>query len=197
MFTGIVETVGSVLLVKQSGNNKSFWIQSPLSETFKIDQSVSHNGVCLTIEAIEGDKHKVTAVLETLNKTNLDTWKAGMPVNIERCLPMNGRLDGHIVQGHVDSTAVCTKITNEAGSYNYTFKIDESFAHLIIEKGSISMNGTSLTIFNVTKNSFTVTIIPYTFENTSIRNLNEGDIVNIEFDILGKYIARWKELELK
>ena len=195
MFTGIIEAVGRVTSVESNGTNRSFWLASPISHELKIDQSVSHEGVCLTVESVENGRHKVTAIDETLKKTNLGAWKEGRLVNLERCMPMNGRLDGHIVQGHVDTTAICLDKQERQGSWEFSFGFDEQFAHLVIEKGSISLNGTSLTIFNVGKNRFTVAIIPYTFEHTSIRNLNVNDTVNIEFDIIGKYISRLAELK--
>jgi riboflavin synthase len=194
MFTGIIEAVGRITSIESNGTNKSFWIESDISDELKVDQSLSHEGVCLTVEAIENGKHKVTAIEETLKKTNLENWKESMLVNLERCMQMNGRLDGHIVQGHVDATVICTLIKVLEGSWEYSFEFDRNFAHLVIEKGSISLNGTSLTVFNVSKNSFSVAIIPYTFEHTSISQLKERDMVNIEFDIIGKYISRISEL---
>ncbi len=194
MFTGIIEAVGTITSIESKGTNKSFWIESAISEELKVDQSLSHEGVCLTVETVENGKHRVTAINETMKKTNLGQWTEGRLVNLERCMQMNGRLDGHIVQGHVDTTAICTQVKELNGSWEYSFEIDSSYAHLIIEKGSISLNGTSLTIFNVSKTGFTVAIIPYTFEHTSIRQLKERDIANIEFDIIGKYISRISEL---
>jgi riboflavin synthase len=194
MFTGIVETTGSILSVEENGTNKSFWVKSRLSTELKVDQSVSHSGVCLTVEAIADGQHKVTAILETLQKTNIGHWQTGTLVNIERCLPMNGRLDGHLVQGHVDSTANCLSVENENGSWLYTFEYPAQFAHLVIEKGSICINGISLTAFNIGNTTLSVAIIPYTYEHTNIQQVKAGDTVNFEFDILGKYIARWKEL---
>lgn len=190
MFTGIVETVGTVKEIIQKGSNLSFWIESSLSTEFKIDQSICHDGVCLTIEEIQGSTHRVTAILETLQKTNLETWKPGTKVNIERSLTLNQRIDGHIVQGHVDTTAHCTNKIEKNGSWEFTFQFPDSFAELIIEKGSICVNGISLTAFNVGRNDFTVAIIPYTFEHTNIRFVEKGSVVNIEFDILGKYFLR-------
>ncbi|MCA0381957.1 MAG: riboflavin synthase [Bacteroidetes bacterium] len=194
MFTGIVETTGTVVAVSQSGSNRTFTIASSLSETLKTDQSVSHNGVCLTVETVADGQHTVTAIAETLSKTNLGHWQAGTAVNIERCVPMNGRLDGHLVQGHVDSTASCLFVENQDGSWLYTFEYPKLFAHLIIEKGSICLNGISLTVFNLVDNRFSVAIIPYTFEHTNMQFLQAGQKVNIEFDMVGKYLARWKEL---
>ncbi len=195
MFTGIIEQMGLVEAIETTGTNATFWISSPLSAELKIDQSVSHSGVCLTVEEIKDNKHRVTAIEETMNKTNLGSWKVGTLVNLERCMIMNGRLDGHIVQGHVDATAVCIKKLTLDGSWEYTFEFDTQFAHLVIEKGSISVNGTSLTCFNVTNNSFTVAIIPYTFEHTNMSQLEEGHYINVEFDIIGKYIQRMAQLK--
>lgn len=190
MFTGIIETVGVVKDVIVNGSNKTFWIESSLSTEFKVDQSVSHSGVCLTIEEISGNQHRVTAIDETLRKTNLGSYTAGTLVNIERCLPLNGRLDGHFVQGHVDTTGSCVKKTQKEGSWELEFKFPEKFGSFIIEKGSICVEGISLTAFNVTKNSFTVAIIPYTFDHTNCKEIVEGSSVNVEFDLLGKYIQK-------
>ncbi|ANI88114.1 riboflavin synthase subunit alpha [Arachidicoccus ginsenosidimutans] len=195
MFTGIIETTGKIVDIISHGTNKSFWLQSSIVNELKIDQSVSHDGVCLTIEAIENDKYKVTAIEETLKKTNLATWRRNGEVNIERCMQMNGRLDGHIVQGHVDATAKCVELKTLEGSWEYTFEYPETFASLLIEKGSVAVNGTSLTCFNVTKNTFTVAIIPYTYEHTSIKQVKPESIVNIEFDVIGKYIQRFESLK--
>src|SRR5687768_7365326 len=190
MFTGIIETTGLVKDIIINGLNRTFWIESSLSPEFKVDQSVSHNGVCLTIEEIKGSLHKVTAIDETLQKTTLGSWIAGSLVNIERCLPLNGRLDGHFVQGHVDATGTCINRTEKNGSWEFEFEFPEKFAELIIEKGSVCLNGISLTVFNVSKNSFSVAIIPYTFEHTNINSINKADTVNLEFDLLGKYMLR-------
>jgi len=194
MFTGIIEKIGIVTDIISSENNISFWIKSPISDELRIDQSVAHNGVCLTVEEIIEGKHKVTAIQETLNKTNLKNWKKNSFINLERCLPMNGRLDGHLVQGHIDSVATCLKIVEKQGSWEYTFEFDPQFATLIIEKGSITVNGISLTLFDVTNQSFRVAIIPYTFDHTNMQHLIIGDEVNIEFDLIGKYINRIMEL---
>lgn len=190
MFTGIIETLGTVKAITNSGNNISFAISSPISADLKIDQSVAHDGVCLTVESISGNLHQVTAIAETIAKSNLAHWKVGSVVNIERCMLMNGRLDGHIVQGHVDCTATCIEKLDKNGSWEYIFTFPSAFAPLVIEKGSIAINGTSLTCFEVTNNSFKVAIIPYTFEHTSINQVEPASIVNIEFDILGKYVQR-------
>ena len=194
MFTGIIETTGIIKKIVAAGSNKTFWISSSIATELKVDQSISHNGVCLTIEEIIGDNHRITAIEETLIKTNLGDWREDGIVNIERCLQMNGRLDGHIVQGHVDTTAICISATEKKGSWEYSFEIDKKFAALIIEKGSISLNGISLTIFNVQDIAFTVAIIPYTFEHTNMKYLKAGDKVNIEFDMIGKYVNRIQAL---
>lgn len=176
--------------MSRSGTNSTFWVESPLSSEFKVDQSVSHSGVCLTVEEVRDGMHRVTAILETLEKTNLDTWSAGSIVNIERCLPFNGRLDGHFVQGHVDATGICVAKTDKQGSWEFEIEFPREFAPLVIEKGSISLNGISLTVFNVTDNRFAVAIIPYTYTHTDIFGVETGSSVNLEFDILGKYIQR-------
>jgi riboflavin synthase len=197
MFTGIIETTGRVTKIITRGSNKSFWIESTLSPSMKIDQSLSHNGVCLTLEEIAGNTHKVTAIDETLQKTNIGNWEEGTLVNLERCLQLNGRIDGHLVQGHTDTTAICTKRKEKGGSWGFEFAFNKKFAHLIIEKGSICINGISLTAFNVKKKSFEVGIIPYTFDHTNIKNLKIGDAVNIEFDVIGKYIINMIKKETK
>lgn len=190
MFTGIIENTGRVERVEVHGTNKTFYISSPLSAEFKIDQSVSHNGVCLTVEAVEDGMHRVTAIEETLLKSNIGLWQNGDMVNIERCMQMNGRLDGHIVQGHVDATAVCVERKDMNGSWEFRFRFPEQFTTLVIEKGSIAINGISLTLFNVGSDEFSVAIIPYTFEHTNMSQVYEDVVVNIEFDIIGKYIQR-------
>lgn len=190
MFTGIIESTGTIQAVEKAGTNISFWIQAPISGELKIDQSVSHEGVCLTVDALSDGSHRVTAIEETLRKTNLANWREGAIVNLERCMVMNGRLDGHIVQGHVDSTATCIERIEKEGSWEFLFQIPSSFSHLIIEKGSVAINGTSLTCFEVGANQFKVAIIPYTYHHTSIQQVEKRTVVNIEFDILGKYIER-------
>ena len=197
MFTGIIETTGLVKEIIKTGTNISFWIESSLAGDLKVDQSLSHNGVCLTIELIKNGLHKVTAIEETLQKTNLGLLEAGSIVNLERCMQLNGRLDGHIVQGHVDTTATCMSIIEREGSWEYGFETDEKFAGLIIEKGSITLNGISLTIFNITNTSFSVAIIPYTYEHTNMQQLVEGNRVNIEFDMIGKYVNRLLTIQNK
>mgnify|MGYP003576822811 CR=1 FL=1 len=195
MFTGIIESSGQVEELLVAGTNKSYWIKSPLSHELKIDQSISHDGVCLTVEQVDGQRHKVTAIQETLEKSNLHQWQPGHQVNLERCMPMNGRLDGHIVQGHVDAKATCISVNNLEGSREFRFRFPASFASLVIEKGSASINGISLTIFNVTRDEFSVAIIPYTLEHTNIQYVFPGTEVNIEFDMVGKYITRYLSLQ--
>ena len=190
MFTGIVETQGIVKKVIEKGTNKTFWIKSHISSKLKIDQSVAHDGTCLTVEEVKGTRHKVTAIAETLSKTTLGDWKEGSAINLERCLQINGRLDGHFVQGHVDTAAICNDKKEKDGSWEFSFQFLPEFASLVIEKGSIAINGISLTIFNVTETTFTIAIIPYTFEHTNINLVKPGQKVNIEFDMLGKYINR-------
>lgn len=196
MFTGIIEQTGVVLDVFDTGTNRSFLIGSGLSGQLKVDQSVSHSGVCLTVEKMEEGCHQVTAIAETLSKTNLGQWQKGSIVNLERCVPMNGRLDGHLVQGHVDATATCASVEDQNGSWLYTFQYPAQFAHLLIEKGSICVNGISLTAFDLVDNRFSVAIIPYTYEHTNLKQVKAGDSVNLEFDMVGKYLARWKQLGL-
>ena len=195
MFTGIIESLGQVREITSQGRNKSFWIESPLSTSFKIDQSIAHNGVCLTVEDILQSAHKVTAVEETLKKTELNQWEPGSYLNLERSLLPSNRVDGHFVQGHVDTTATCVEIKNRQGSFELRFKFPKKFAPLVIEKGSICVNGISLTAFDVKKNFFTVAIIPFTFEHTNLKFLKEADTVNLEFDMIGKYILRKLSLE--
>jgi riboflavin synthase len=195
MFTGIIESMGKVVSLTANGTNKTFWIQSDISPELKIDQSVSHNGVCLTVEEIKDDRHRVTAIEETLRKTDLGDWAIDQPVNLERSMLMNGRLDGHIVQGHADCTAACLDKKNLDGSWEFRFRFPGAYAPLVIEKGSISVNGISLTVFNVTKDEFTVAIIPYTITHTNLGSLEPGRQVNIEFDIVGKYINRKIQLQ--
>lgn len=190
MFTGIIEAVGRVALVRQQGSNLSFRISSPISHELKVDQSVSHNGVCLTVESTGDGYHEVTAIEETLRKTNLAQWQTGSLVNLERCLPLNGRLDGHFVQGHVDTTGICLNRTELDGSWEFRISFPEKFAHLVIEKGSICINGISLTCFDVTRDNLSVAIIPYTWQHTMLHSLQAGDEVNLEFDLIGKYVQR-------
>lgn len=190
MFTGIIETTGTIREITLNGSNKTFQISSSISADLRPDQSVAHDGVCLTVEDITGHVHRVTAIQETLQKTNLANWKQGDTINLERCMVMNGRLDGHIVQGHVDTIGKCIEKKDLNGSHKYTFQFPEAFSKLIIEKGSISINGTSLTVFDVGTDRFSVAIIPYTFSYTNISQIDPGAIVNLEFDMIGKYVNR-------
>lgn len=190
MFTGIIESIGTITEIVTIGTNKSFWVSSELWGELKVDQSLSHNGVCLTVEEIKDGKHRVTAIEETLVKTNLGNWLKGEIINLERCLQMNGRLDGHIVQGHVDCTVLCTELTTLDGSWEYNFSFPVEFAPFIIEKGSVTINGISLTCFDVTKDHFKVAIIPYTYQHTNMNKVKQGDLVNIEWDVIGKYVNR-------
>lgn len=195
MFTGIIESLGTVEEVTSSGTNKTFWISSPISSSFQVDQSVSHNGICLTVEEIAGDRHRVTAIDETLSVTEAGNWKKDTLLNLEQCLRFNGRIDGHIVQGHVDSTGTCISKTEKDGSWEFIIGFPAGFATLMIEKGSICLNGISLTAFNVTLETFTVAIIPYTYEHTNIKMIEPGSVVNLEFDVIGKYINRRTDVE--
>ncbi|HWN87463.1 MAG TPA: riboflavin synthase [Chitinophagaceae bacterium] len=190
MFTGIVETQGLVKKVIENGTNKTFWVKSAISSKLKVDQSVAHDGVCLTVEEVKGSRHRVTAIAETLGKTTLGDRQVGTTINLERCLKINDRLDGHFVQGHVDATAICIDKKEKDGSWEFSFQILPEFASLIIEKGSITINGISLTVFNLDASTFDVAIIPYTFEHTNMNLVKPGQKVNIEFDMLGKYINR-------
>ncbi|HLY70037.1 MAG TPA: riboflavin synthase [Puia sp.] len=190
MFTGIIENIGSIAELSIKNRNKTFWIESPLSKELRIDQSLSHSGVCLTVEEVNNSRHKVTAISETLKRTTLKDWKAGDTINLERCLQLNSRLDGHIVQGHVDATGICKSRKDSGGSWEFGFEFPKEFNHLVIEKGSICLNGISLTVFNVKKKSLSVAIIPYTFEYTNIKNVFPGTKVNLEFDMIGKYVTR-------
>lgn len=194
MFTGIIESLGTVSAVQKERSNVHFTVESNISSELKIDQSVSHNGVCLTVVALGDTWHRVTAVEETLRRTNLSDWKPGTLVNLERCLPVGGRLDGHIVQGHVDELATCTEVLETGGSWKYTFSFRPEKAGLLVDKGSVCLNGVSLTVVSPGMDHFSVAIIPYTWENTNFKSLQPGDQVNIEFDILGKYLARQMEI---
>jgi riboflavin synthase len=190
MFTGIIETLGTVTNILADGTNLHFTIQSAISSQLKIDQSVAHNGVCLTVVALTEGTHTVTAIQETLEKSNLKHLKTGSKVNLERCMQMNGRLDGHIVQGHVDQTATCIKRAELDGSWEYRFKYDATSGNVTVEKGSVCINGISLTVVGSDTEEFSVFIIPYTFEHTNLQEVSVGDSVNVEFDIIGKYVAR-------
>ena len=190
MFTGIIESMGTVSRIVEDQLNKHFLISSPISHELKIDQSVSHNGVCLTVTKVAEGKHWITAINETLKKSTLGKLREGDTVNLERCMVANGRFDGHIVQGHVDQVGTCTHVKEESGSWVFDFEYDPDSGNITVEKGSISVNGVSLTCFNSTNNGFSVAIIPYTYENTSFKSIKKGDFVNLEFDIVGKYIKR-------
>jgi riboflavin synthase len=193
MFTGIIETMGRVSAIRREASNIHFSIQAPFTAELQVDQSVAHNGVCLTVVAIAGDTYTVTAIDETLRKTNLGDLQEGDFVNLERCMLANSRFDGHIVQGHVDTTAVCTAVEDQNGSWLYRFSHDDAPGFLTVEKGSICVNGISLTVVNSRPDRFSVAIIPYTHQHTNLQYLRPGDRVNLEFDIIGKYVARMLE----
>lgn len=195
MFTGIIETMGTVASVSRSGTNADIWMESAITPELKIDQSVSHNGICLTVVEIQLPKYRVTAVEETLAKTNLGDWKEGDRINLERAMKVGDRLDGHFVQGHVDAVATCVSKQTLQGSWLYRFRFPEAFAALVIEKGSVCLNGVSLTAFNVANNELSVTIIPYTYDHTNFSAIEAGTTVNVEFDVLGKYLLRQQELK--
>lgn len=197
MFTGIIEQLGVIKSIEKSATNTVFIISSVLTKELKVDQSIAHNGVCLTIEAINENNYQVTAVAETLAKTNAGNWRIDDIINLERAMQFNGRMDGHLVQGHVDTVATCIAVDDMNGSWMYRFQFPENFSSLMIEKGSVAINGTSLTAFDVTSNQFSVAIIPYTYNHTNINQLKLGDSVNIEFDMIGKYVARFVEINNK
>ena len=190
MFTGIIEEVGTVVSVQSEGGNLSIGIKAEFKDDLKIDQSISHNGVCLTVEDLSADHYKVVAIEETLAKTNLGKLNVGETINLERCMVAGDRLDGHIVQGHVDQTAKCVEKVEKKGSWEFSFEYDSSKGNITVEKGSISVNGVSLTVFDSRENCFSVAIIPYTYEHTNFKTLVAGDLVNLEFDIIGKYVQR-------
>ena len=190
MFTGIVEAMGSLVRKEAKGTNVEFWFTSPFTQELKVDQSLAHNGVCLTVVEIQGEQYRVTAIDETLQKTNMGDVVIGQKVNLERCMAANARFDGHIVQGHVDLTGICTEIKDQQGSWEYRFSYPASSGHVTVEKGSICVNGTSLTVVDSQDDFFTVCIIPYTYEHTVFHQIKLGDRVNLEFDVLGKYIKK-------
>ena len=196
MFTGIIEFLGKIRNIKEEGSNRIFEFEAAFDEAIKVDQSIAHNGVCLTVTEIfeQGEKthYAVTAVEETLKKTNLGEVQVGNVVNIERCLKVGARLDGHFVQGHVDTVGKVLKVEDRDGSWNYTFSIDPEFSHLMVDKGSVCINGVSLTVVECLANTFSITIIPFTYEHTSFYQLQVGDSVNLEFDILAKYLSKWQ-----
>ena len=194
MFTGIIENLAKVAKVEKSQSNLELYIESTLAGELKVDQSVAHNGVCLTVVEIFGDRtYRVTAIEETIDKTNLGDLTQGDSINLERCMTLGARLDGHIVQGHVDQIGICENIQEKDGSWIYTFSYDTSMENVTVEKGSVTVNGTSLTVVNSSKGVFSVAIIPYTYENTVFNTLSKGDRVNLEFDVIGKYVARMME----
>ncbi|MDZ4823802.1 MAG: riboflavin synthase [Flavobacteriales bacterium] len=190
MFTGIIESLGKVKTITKGGSNVHFIVESPFTHELKIDQSIAHNGACLTVVEVMDDAYRVTAIDETLQRTNLGLLKPGEEINLERCLKIGNRFDGHIVQGHVDETATCISKEEKNGSWIFAFEYAKGSKNITIEKGSICVNGVSLTIVDSGKNQFSVAIIPFTFENTNFRNLNPGSTVNLEFDVVGKYVAR-------
>jgi len=190
MFTGIIETLGTIEELRKEGDNLHITVHSSVTNELKIDQSVSHNGVCLTVVGINNDNYVVTAIRETLEKTNLSDWKIGDTVNLERGMRLGDRLDGHIVQGHVDQIGICKSIENANGSWYYTFEYNADLNNITIEKGSITVNGVSLTVVNSKKNEFSVAIIPYTYEHTNFKDFKVGTKINLEFDVIGKYVSR-------
>ena len=195
MFTGIVESLGKITNINLEEGNVDFTIESSISKELKIDQSVSHNGVCLTVIDVKNDTHTVTAVKETLDKSSLKNFNEGDSMNLERAMKLGERLDGHMVQGHVDGVAKCIEVNLNEGSWIYKFEFDKNSQSLLIEKGSVCINGVSLTVFGINDNTFKTTIIPYTFENTSFKEIKPGDLVNIEFDMVGKYLSRFYQLK--
>jgi riboflavin synthase len=190
MFTGIIESLGSVKELKKEQDNLHITIESSITNELKIDQSVAHNGVCLTVVDIKNNQYTVTAIRETIEKTNLNSWKTNDFVNLERAMKLGDRLDGHLVQGHIDQTGICINIQEANGSWYYTFEYDTNLNNITIEKGSITVNGVSLTVVNSKKNEFSVAIIPYTYEHTNFKNFEIGTQINLEFDVIGKYVAR-------
>ncbi len=194
MFTGIIETLGIIKEIQKDQENLHLTVVSEITNELKIDQSIAHNGICLTVVKIEQNEYTITAIKETIDKTSIGFWKAGDILNLERAMKLGDRLDGHIVQGHVDQTGVCTNIEEANGSWVFTFEYDSSLQNITIEKGSITINGTSLTVVNSKLNSFSVAIIPYTYEHTNFHLFKIGTVVNLEFDVIGKYIARLNDL---
>lgn len=192
MFTGIIETMGTITRIEREGGNVHYALSSNITHELKIDQSLAHNGVCLTVVAIDGDQYTVTAIQETLDKTALKQWAVGDKINLERAMRLGDRLDGHLVQGHVDEVATCISVEDQDGSWLYRFTYSEDSKNMTIEKGSICVNGTSLTVVGSAPHAFGVAIIPYTYEHTVFHQLQKGDLVNIEFDMVGKYIAKMR-----
>jgi riboflavin synthase len=190
MFTGIIETLGIIKEIKKNKDNLDITVHCPMVHELKVDQSVAHNGVCLTVVSIEKDQYTVTAIKETIEKTNLGDWKINDLVNLERAMKLDARLDGHIVQGHVDQTGICKNIEETNGSWRYTFQYDKNLNNITIEKGSITVNGVSLTVVNSKRDEFSVAIIPYTYEHTNFKDFVVGSKINLEFDVIGKYVSR-------
>jgi len=190
MFTGIIESLGTIKKLEKDNDNLHISVESAITNELKIDQSVAHNGVCLTVIAINENQYTVTAIRETIEKTNVSNWQTGNLLNLERAMKLGDRLDGHIVQGHVDQTGICTAVENANGSWYYTFEYDAALNNLTIEKGSITVNGVSLTVVNSKKNEFSVAIIPYTYEHTNFKNFEIGTKINLEFDVIGKYVTK-------
>lgn len=195
MFTGIIEEIGNIVSLTTDKENLNITVAAKFTPELKIDQSVAHNGICLTVVAIDGNQYTVTAIKETIDKTNLGNLKVGDPVNLERGMKLGDRLDGHIVQGHVDQTATCTAVEEADGSWYFTFSYDPALSNITIEKGSVTVNGVSLTVVNSKKNEFSVAIIPYTYEHTTFYSFKVGSVVNLEFDVIGKYVKRITELQ--
>jgi riboflavin synthase len=191
MFTGIVEMMGKVLALRQEENNLHIQVASPISSELKVDQSVAHNGVCLTVTQVETDSHWVTAISETIQKTNLADWQLGTEVNLERCLRASDRFDGHIVQGHVDQVGFCTQVVEDSGSWRFYFEYQPDTEFFTVRKGSICVNGVSLTVVDSEEGKFSVAIIPYTYEHTNFKHIKAGDRINLEFDVIGKYVQAW------
>lgn len=196
MFTGIIETLGTIKELQKENDNLHITVNSSITNELKIDQSVAHNGVCLTVIAIENDNYTVTAIQETINKTNLSDWEINDVINLERAMKLGDRLDGHIVQGHVDQVAICKNIEETNGSWYFTFEYDAALSNITIEKGSVTVNGVSLTVVNSKLNEFSVAIIPYTYEHTNFHSFKIGTKVNLEFDVIGKYVKRLHEMKL-
>jgi riboflavin synthase len=194
MFSGIVEATGRVMRIEREQSNVHFWVNASFADELAIDQSVAHNGVCLTVVALESDQYKVTAIAETLQRTNLDVWLEGTEVNLERCLKLSDRIDGHMVQGHVDTTATCVSVDETDGSWKYFFEYEHKPEWTTVPKGSICVNGVSLTVVDSEKGRFSVCIIPYTYEHTNFKQLSAGQLVNLEFDIIGKYVMRYMSI---
>lgn len=197
MFTGIIETLGTVQEIKKENDNLHITVLSSITNELKIDQSVAHNGICLTVVELNDNSYTVTAIQETINKTNIGEWNTGDTINLERAMKLGDRLDGHIVQGHVDQTGICKSITETDGSWRYTFGYDEKLNNITIEKGSITVNGVSLTVVDSKSNEFSVAIIPYTYEHTNFKDFQVGTKINLEFDVIGKYVSRLYALKVQ